>query len=153
MKPESLQALLIDRELGELSSDTIELLEAWLADHPESAAAIPPLRRTLATTKTAVRRYPALARPGLDAIQLPRWRVGWAPLALAASVLILLGGTAWVGFRAGRQSAQQIMARSQIKPGEGPPAKAVNAGGPWARYALASSPHGGLRVVRRDLHH
>lgn len=43
MKPASLNALLLDRELGELSAEAVELLDDWLAEHPQSA---PPFRRS-----------------------------------------------------------------------------------------------------------
>ena len=75
MKPESLHALLIDRELGELPPETVELLEAWLAEHPESAAAAPSIRRTLETAGAAVRRFPELGRPELPPTESTRDRV------------------------------------------------------------------------------
>jgi ferric-dicitrate binding protein FerR (iron transport regulator) len=151
MKPESLHALLIDRELGELSSDTVELLEAWLAEHPESAAAVSSIHRTLETTSATVRRFPELARPesNVSAFPAPRFRL--IPLALAASVMILLGGTAWLGFRAGQESAQNAMAGNHRESVNTPSANAAKNAGPWARYALASAPRGGLTVVRRDI--
>lgn len=151
MKSESLHALLIDRELRQLSSDTAELLEAWLAEHAESAAVVSSIRRTLETTSAAVRRFPELARPEFNVIALPAPRFRLIPLALAASILILLGGAAWLGFRAGQVSAQKAMAGNHREPATAPPANAVKNGGPWARYALASDPRGGLTVVRRDL--
>lgn len=150
MKPESLHALLIDRELGELSSDTVELLEAWLAEHPEFAAAVPSIHRTLETTSATVRRFPELARPesNVSAFPAPRFRL--IPLALAASILVLLGGTAWLGFRVGHASAQKAMAGSHREPATASPANAFKHNGPWARYALASDLRGGLTLVRRD---
>lgn len=151
MKSESLQALLIDGELGELSSETVELLEAWLAEHPESTAAVPSIRRTLETTSAALRRFPELARPEPNVIAFPARRFRLIPLALAASVLILLGGSAWLGFRAGEASAQKAMAGNHPETAPPPPANAVHNTGPWARYTLASDPRGGLTVVRHDI--
>lgn len=151
MKPQSLQALLIDRELGELPPDTVELLDAWLAEHPESATGIPPLRRTLETTTAAIRRFPELGhpQPNAAAFLTPHFRL--APLALAASVLILLGGSAWLGFRAGEHSGMAL-AKSQAEPAPAPAAlaSAAKREGPWARYAVGSDPAGGLILVRRD---
>lgn len=159
MKPESLNALVLDRELGELSPEAAELLDHYLAEQPESAAAARSLRGTVAATRAAVRRFPELARPeadsapdrlGLAAVRLPSGpRFNWTPLALAASVMILLGGAAWLGFRAGEDSAQR--AEKPVKP---PPAlhtRTVQTAGPWTRYALATDPRGGLTVVRRNL--
>jgi ferric-dicitrate binding protein FerR (iron transport regulator) len=150
MKPESLHALLIDRELGELSSETGELLEAWLAEHPASAPAVASIRRTLATTSAAVRRFPELGRPESNVIAFPTARFRWVSLAMAASILVLLGGTTWLGFRVGQQSARNAVAGSPTESAAVPPANAVKHDGPWARYALASGPRGGLTVVRRD---
>ncbi|MBI4328036.1 MAG: hypothetical protein HY674_22625 [Chloroflexi bacterium] len=150
MKIESLHALLIDRELGELSAESIELLETWLAEHPESATAVSSIRRTLESARAAVRRFPELARPESNAIALPIPRFRLVPLALAASILILFGATAWLGFRAGQESAQKALAGNRGELGPAPPAYAVKSAGPWARYALASDPRGGLTVVRRD---
>jgi hypothetical protein len=150
MKTESLHALLLDRELGELPSETLELLDAWLAEHPESTAAVPSIRRTLETASAAVRRFPELSRPEPGVITFPGSRFRLIPLAWAASILILLGGSAWLGFRAGQDSAQKAMAGNHREPEIALPAHAIQKGGPWARYAFASDPRGGLTVVRRD---
>ncbi len=150
MKPESLNALLIDRELGELPPEAIELLDTWLAEHPELAGDIRPIRRTLETTRAAIRCFPELARPEANVIRLPAFRSRLVPLALAASVFLLLGGTVWLGFRAGRESAQKTAVRNHGEPFSAQPVNRVTAHGPWARYALASDPRGGLTVVRRD---
>lgn len=148
MEPESLQALLIDRELGELSPEAAELLDAWLASHPESAASIPPLRDALQTARAAVRQYPELAQPEPAILALPARRFRLVPLALAASVALMLGGAAWLGFHAGQLSTTQALAAASRAPAAVPAADSPVPGGPWARYALASDPRGGLTVVR-----
>lgn len=155
MKPESLHALLIDRELGELPPETEELLQEWLAEHPETAAALPSIRRTLATASATVRRFPELARPEeppqpKNIISFPALRFRFMPLAWAASILILLGGAAWLGFHAGHQSAQSAMAGNQRKPAPILPSNTAKRDGPWAHYTLASDSRGGLTVVRND---
>lgn len=150
MKPESLHALLIDRELAELAPDSLELLEAWLAEHPESAASAASLRRTLETTSAAVRRFPELARPEPNLIAFPAARFRLVPLALAASILLLLGGAAWLGYRAGQQSPLKTAANRDTESATAPQPSVVKRDGPWARYALASNPRGGLTIVRRD---
>jgi hypothetical protein len=153
MKPESLQALLIDRECGELSAEAGELLDGWLAEHPESAALAGSIRRSVATASAAVRRFPELARAECAprVIIFPALRRRLIPLALAASILILLGGATWLGFHAGQQFAQKTASPSQQKAGPVPSENVVNRPGPWARYALASDPRGGITVVRRDV--
>jgi hypothetical protein len=164
MKPESLHALLLDRELGELSAEAAELLDAWLAEHPQSASAAPALRRTVATTRAAVRRFPELARPepeiapsrlarrfhiapGRSAAASNGRRFNWAPVALAASLMLALGAGAWLGFRAGEGSAERVARQGRPAPAMHP--HAAGPSGPWARYALASDPRGGLTLVRR----
>ena len=157
MKAESLQALLLDRELGELSPEAAELLDAWLAEHPQSAAAAPSLRQAVAATRAAVRRFPELARPEPSPraarFKLPQFRLPsapwfrWTTLAAAASLVLLLGAVTWLGFRAGQDSTRQTAKQA-------PPAPALHASvakpsGPWARYALASGPQG-LSIIRRD---
>jgi ferric-dicitrate binding protein FerR (iron transport regulator) len=150
MNPESLHALLIDRELGELPSEAAELLEAWLAEHPESAAAVPSVRQTLETASAAVRRFPELARPEPSVVAFPAARFQWLPLALAASVMILIGGAAWLGFHAGQASTQQAVVETDHETALAPRANTFKNSGPWARYAFVSNPRGGLTVVRRD---
>jgi hypothetical protein len=149
MQTESLQALLIDRELGELSSEAVELLEAWLAEHADAAEAVPDIRRTCATARAAVRRFPELVRPEANLITWPPRRFRWVPLALAASLLVLLGGTAWVGFRAGRASRSETVATDHREAGIAPSDNAVKYDRPWAQYRLVSDPRGGLSVIRR----
>lgn len=157
MKPESLNALLLDRELGELTPEAAELLDAWLAEHPESAAVVPSIRRTLDTTSTAVRRFPKLAQPEADrptpnviAFLVSHFR--GVPLAWAASIMILLGASAWLGFRASQESPRTSTVAIHRQPVTALPASAAKQDGPWARYALASDPRGGLTIVRRDIH-
>jgi hypothetical protein len=150
MKPESLHALLIDRELKELPPDTLELLEAWLAEHPESTAALAAVRQTLETTGAAVRRFPELARPELDTRAVPFRSPPLVPLAWAASILLLLGGTAWVGFRVGQDSAPAVAVHKDSEPAAVPGVSPARPDDPWARYALASDQQGGLTVIRRD---
>jgi hypothetical protein len=159
MKSESLSTLFIDRELGELSPEAVELFDAWLAEHPQAAAVGPSVRRTLVTTRAAVRLFPELARPEPNltppqeepfAIRLqsgPRFR--WMPLAMSASIIVLLSASAWLGFLAGEGSAQR--AAKQSEPAS--PAlhtRTVKPVGPWARYGLTTDPHGGLTLIRRD---
>jgi ferric-dicitrate binding protein FerR (iron transport regulator) len=148
MKPESLQALLMDRELGELSAEATELLEAWLADHPAAAAAAPNTHQLHGAVRTVFARFPELARPTPAVRRLfPRRRGWWVPVALAASFLALLAGTSWVGFRLGQASTQPTVA---LSPREPSPAVAAATPASWATYALVSNPRGGLNVVRRS---
>lgn len=170
MKPESLQALLIDREMGELPSEAVELLEAWLAGHPDAAAEAAAIRRTLETASAAVLRHPELARTETDRIKPVAWRA-WLPracvrlaeagrnvlvpayrrrrlfpLGLAVSILFVAGVSAWLGYRTARHSAPS----SSPEPVAVSPTRSAPDNGPWARYTIAADPRGGLTVVRHD---
>lgn len=146
MKPESLHALLTDRELGELSPEAGELLDAWLAEHP-GAAATPDVRRLHGTVRTVFARFPELTRPRSLAWRHSACRRGWVALAWAASVVALLAGTSWVGFRLGQTSARPTVTLRQQEPLR-PAASAASSS--WASYALVPDPRGGLNVVRRS---
>jgi anti-sigma factor RsiW len=159
MKTESLHALLMDRELGELTPEAAELLAAWLAEHPAAAREVETVQRTVAIAGTALRRFPDLARVAPEAVEPPRAAnvlllptapARWRPLALAASVALLLGGAGWMGFRAGVQSAPKLAVDSRVAPPATATAAVARPRGPWTRYAFASDPRGGLTVVRRD---
>ncbi|MCZ7641162.1 MAG: hypothetical protein M5U12_37005 [Verrucomicrobia bacterium] len=145
MKPESLHALLTDRELGELTAEAAELLDAWLAEHPD-VAPTPDVRRLHETVRTVFARFPDLAWPRPAAGRHSACRRGWVALAWAASVVALLAGTSWVGFRLGQTSARPT---ATLGPQEPLPAAAA-APSSWARYALVPNPRGGLNVVRRS---
>ncbi|MBE7499956.1 MAG: hypothetical protein HS113_06530 [Verrucomicrobiales bacterium] len=145
MKPESLHALLTDRELGELSPEAGELLDAWLAEHPGAAPA-PDVCRLHDTVRMVFARFPELARPRPPAWRHSPCRRGWVALAWAASVAALLAGTSWVGFRLGQTSARPAATLGQREPL--PAAKSAPSS--WASYALVPDPRGGLNVVRRS---
>lgn len=105
MKTETLQALLLDRELGELSPEVAELLEAYLAEHPaalgESEAAV----HTVNTMRETVRRFPhlvAVAEPpeGGRVVAVRSWRYPW--LLRAAALIMATSVAAWLGYEGGR---------------------------------------------------
>ncbi len=149
MKPESLNALLIDRELGELVPEARELLETWLSEHPEATSGVPGIRRTIKMARATLRRFPELARPRSNVLSPPIARLRLMPLAMAASVALLIGGTAWLGFFVGRQSARNPAAQAHSQPAI-PAGNAARQASPWAQYAVVSAPGGGLTVVRCD---
>jgi anti-sigma factor RsiW len=76
MKPDTLEKLLLDRALGELSPEAEELLAAWCAEHPADAVAADALAATVALAREATADHapaPALPRP--------TWhRAAWRPL-------------------------------------------------------------------------
>ncbi len=144
----------MDRELGELEPETLDLLESWLEEHPESTAPVPSIRRTLAAAAAAMHRFPELARPEITPAQpqrfvVPLGRFRLAPLAMAASVLALLGLGTWIGFRAGQESAQHRIALKNQRPIAAHQTPTVRRADPWTHYAWAPAPQGGLTLIRK----
>ena len=103
MKPESLEALLIDRSLGELTPEAAELLEERLARDPVAAQRARELETTLlwarkatAITLEAPARPLAPGRAAPPAFGLAWFRAGWADgLRLAACVVLGLAAGWW----------------------------------------------------------
>ena len=150
MKRESFNSLLIDRELGELTPETLELINAWLTEHPEFTSDIAPVQRTLAMTKTVMERFPELARPEDNIIVPPPGVFHANSLALVASLCVLLGGVTWLGFRAGRDSAQSKLVETKLRSTVHSQPHKSQPAGPWAHYGVVSAPRGGLMIVRQD---
>jgi anti-sigma factor RsiW len=142
MKAESLNALLIDCELGELTPEAVELLEAWLAEHPQRTHDASNVEATIGIARATVRRFPELGRPEPKGVSFRQASAPAVPLALAACLVLLLGISTWAGFRMGRAS--------ELKASKPSTTESAKSGGPWARYALASGPQGGLTVVRKN---
>lgn len=109
MNRKTLEALVIDRELGELSEEAAELLDAYLAEHPEEMAARDSLCSLLGDTRSALKKQP-LPIPATQAVapwkkfsgpQVPSW------LAQAAIFLLCLCGGAALGWHL-RSMAQPL---------------------------------------------
>lgn len=97
MKPESLEALLIDRALGELSPETSELLAEWCHEHPAATSSATTVTDAIALARQTA---PGIARGSGAVLPAPAWlsaRRHWRPteyLRLAA-VLVLGAGLGW----------------------------------------------------------
>jgi hypothetical protein len=104
MKPETLNAWLMDRELGELSPEAAELLEAYLVAVPAARSEADAVARTVCTARETVRRFPELA-PVIESASA--FRVGpirflfnpW--MARAAALIAVASLCTWLGYRAG----------------------------------------------------
>jgi anti-sigma factor RsiW len=104
MKSEILRSLLVDRELGELTPDVVELLEAYLTAVPEAQSEVNAITRTVETARETVRRFPELAVTPVTTATLRTEviRHWFAPsLAYAAALIAVAGIAAWLGFHAG----------------------------------------------------
>ncbi len=161
MNAQSLQALVIDRHLGELSPEASELLALHLAQHPAAQKEADRILEALAVTGQAVVRHADLAPVGpLREAPKPTpapAKAGWLTpglLAKAAAVLLLAAGCAGAGFYAGKAqspTAGAPIGGAPVVASTTPPASAPRADRPWANYKLSQDPDGGgLRVVRTD---
>lgn len=150
MKTESLHALVMDHQAGELPSEVAELLESYLASNPEARAESEQLLNVMEVTRQTVIRYPELARtfdpvttPEMIRISPPGWP-GWlkiAALVVFAALMAMGGyhegsGRALIGFR------DQEQARTKTET----PRK----DSPWARYRMQTDLVGKIQVVRVD---
>ena len=147
IKTETLRALLIDRELGELAPDVEELLDAYIEVMPSARAEVDATVRTVNTTRETVHRFPELAEPSptKTAVRLELFRFLFAPsLRYAAALVLVSGVTAWVSYRAGvsKPSAEQSARVT--------PATDRRYEGLWAKYEVGYDTHRGAFVVAQQ---
>ena len=152
MKLESLQALIIDQNAGELSLEVEDLLEAHLATKPALQVEVERIRLALEITSQTVIRHPELVRlPERGPIvesrrEMPKY---FPQFLKVAAVLMLASVTATTGFYFGSNRSVQIASENTA---EKPVAPNTRKDSPWARYKMAIDPKvGGIQVVRVDL--
>ena len=135
MNPKSIEALVIDDHLGELSPEASELLQNYLATHPEDMLLANKVLNTIQIAQQAVNNTsgPVPAAP-------PRRTIPIWVAKVAAVVLVTALGTG-AGFIAGRsQSPSPVVASAPQK---------WRTDSPWARYRITTDPtHGKLSLVR-----
>ena len=145
MNQETLRALVLDRELGELSPEASLLLDAYLSEHPEweneSRETAELLRLASATTRRFPERGHALPTP------VSFWHgTSNRVLAMAAAVVLFAGLSLFTAYQMGR--GQSLTAKSS--PTSSPPpqlaASSARDSMPWARYELQPT-HRGYTVV------
>lgn len=97
MNPQTLERLLIDRKLGELSAETTELLDAYLAANTEDEHVAREIDRVLTTAHAALHQPAEAALPPFprDRIDRARNRSGYRapatwlrPLSMAAAIAL-----------------------------------------------------------------
>lgn len=146
MNPETLRGLLVDRELGELAPDIVELLDAYLEAVPAARSEANAIARTVGTTRETVRRFPNLA-PTSEMEAEPRvipmvsWLAPW--LARAAALVAVAGLAAWIGYHAGVSGSSA--GRTEVV------ARAVDHrfDGLWTRYQVAYDSQRAAFVVEK----
>ncbi len=92
MKPESLDALILDRALGELSPEAAEMLDEHLARDPECAARAARISLTVSAATSSL-SDPQAVRSRDDSLPKPRWRA--AVLQTAPDSAALQGRSSW----------------------------------------------------------
>lgn len=130
MTPETLDALVVDRELGELSPEAVDLLDAYLRLCPDARGPAEAMAGTVRATRDAVRLFPDLApvprlSPGVCVFRSP-----W--LARAAAAALMLGAGVGIGRYAGHPGAGTSSPQTAAAP-----SAPETRGGPWARYHVA----------------
>jgi hypothetical protein len=138
MNAEALESLVVDRELGELSPQTADLLEAYLRLSPEARTRAGAMAATVGVARVTAEKVPRM-RP----VPLPGW-TSW--LARAAAAALLLGGGVWIGRRAAVGAAGTSAVPSVAASGS-PSARAAN---PWARYQVADDARRGAYTIARN---
>ncbi len=135
MKSETLRALLVDRELGELPADVTELLDAYVAAVPAAQIEADATARTVLTARDTIRRYPELAPTAeteTGVIPVFLW------LARIAAVVVVAAVAGWFGYRAGHAPVTGKVA---------PPVVESRVHGVWAQYQVAYDSRRGAFVV------
>ncbi len=141
MKPEALDALVVDRELGELSPEAADLLDAYLRLCPDARGPAEAMADAVRATRDAVRRFPDLAPVPQMNPATPVFRSPW--FARAAAALLVLG----TGVGIGRYTDDPGAGTSSPQTVAAPDARA---GGPWARYQVAYDTRSGTYTLARN---
>jgi hypothetical protein len=147
MKSETLRALLVDRELGELAPEFVELLDAYVAAVPAAQAEAHATARTVSATRETIRRYPDLAptRETEAEIQIMTIIYWLAPRLARAAMLIAVAALAgWLGYRTG-QSNTPVNKQAGVVQSAG-----HHFDGLWAQYQVAFDSRHGTVVVSQE---
>lgn len=157
MKSETLRALLVDNELGELAPDTKELLEAYLAAVPAARAESESTRQTLSIAREATRAFPEMvyadravterARRSRrdDSADSKSWDIYGVIVQLirAAALITVAVACWWIGFQAGVKD-QGTSTQTVSRPVDH---RFENL---WTRYQVAYDPQRGSYVVEKQ---
>lgn len=102
MKPETLEALLLDRSLGELEPETSELLDAYLAQNPDASARSASLQETARVARAVLGARTASPTPARVLPAIPPWRRESSPFVrIASSQPLKLAACVAIGVAAG----------------------------------------------------
>lgn len=143
MKPEALDALVVDRELGELSPEAVDLLEAYLRLCPEARGPAETMAGAVRATREAVRGSPDLAPVSRLRPVAADFRSPW--LARAAAALLALGA----GVVLGRYTGGTDASVPSPQPGAAQSAPDARGKGLWTRYEIACDVRSGAYTLAR----
>jgi hypothetical protein len=129
MNTETLRALLVDRQLGELPPDTTELLDAYIAAVPAARAEAEATARTMNVTRDTIHRYPELL-PEAEKKAIPVFL--W--LIRAAAAIAVVAAAGWFVFRTSKTT----------------PVVQNGAKTMWAQYQVAYDSRRGEYVVTQQ---
>jgi len=156
MKPETLRAMLVDRELGELAPDVAELLDAYLDAVPAARAEADAMARTVGTARETVRRFPDLA---------PTWETEAEPqvmpivywllprLTRAAGLIVVAAFAGWLGYHAGQTAGSTAAMQAVQTTGAGAvPTRVVDSRfkGLWTQYQVAYDSRRGAFIAAKQ---
>ncbi|MFM7182809.1 MAG: hypothetical protein ACKO2G_15280 [Verrucomicrobiales bacterium] len=145
MNQQTLRALMLDRELGELTPEAALLLNAYLSEHPEWKSESRETTDLLRLASESTRRFPE--RGHAASAPASSWnRASTRLLAMAAGVVLFAGLAITFAYRVGREHA--IAAERPASPSSSPQLASTSpqTALPWARYQLQPT-HDGYTVV------
>ena len=141
MKTETLRALLMDREFGELPGDVAELLDAYVAAVPAARAEADATARTVSTTRDTIHRYPDLAPTTEMEVEsqitpIVYWLA--SRLARAAALIAVAALAGWLGYCAGHIASPDGRLQAAGNTGAAAP-RVVDSRfkGLWTQYQVA----------------
>ncbi len=140
MNPKSLETLIIDRNLGELTPEAAELLQTFLESHPETHGEVARIEAALSATELAVSSHPALfserqlaeSQEASPQNIIPIPAAVWLRAVAAVALLVLVGAS---GYLAGNRSQSSGPATSAPR---SPALLSSHTPSPWAQYRITA---------------
>lgn len=128
MKTDSLRALLIDQQLGELPPEASELLDAFLARSPEAEAEATKMQAALGLTERTVNERADLFRVEEESKRTLSYPIALGLFRAAAFAIVFLF-VGLFGFYLGNQKSPQTRNSQSLL--------ASTEKSPWAQYRLS----------------
>lgn len=133
MKLESLDALIIDRSLGELPEEVCELLDAYLSGNPEAAEEAEFLRGAIKVTDRVVNKRADLFR---ETGESPRENVVVSPFSGRMRIAAVAASICLAGLAGFFLNSEQVSRSNDLR---SPALIATSQNSPWAKYRIEDS--------------